>query len=425
MSAVVLPSFMGSNVIVAPDETGYDHDELTGLLTRKSFRQLFDDTTPIAGAFLFIDLEKFKRINDNCGHAKGDMFLRKAAKFLRDNLPIQALVGRWGGDEFVAVIPGVRGKTLEYALNQLLSRCQTVHVEHNGDIYTLGINIGISVFDNPSCAFELLLDRADQAMYEAKGQGIGKKYYKSTVDAVEHVQFGSVQEYIKHHQPAMHFQPVISLKDNKVLYWESLLRIKLASGQLISPVGMIAQAERSGDIRFVDVWIFGYLISEINKKEIVTPISINMSPISLLCQTTIEKIISLISGCISPQLITIELTETALIEDFAKAKESLARIRNIGCLLAIDDFGVGYTSFNLLFELPLDFIKIDAKYIDDICGNSKKEAFVKAINDMATTFGYAVIAEGISSGHVLAKCKSMGIAYGQGYLLGMPGAINV
>lgn len=411
-----------------------EHDPLTELYNRHYFQDALQRTiiSQKKGAVLLLDLDQFKEINELSGHYVGDRLLKEVANTLFLNLSQRSIIARLGGDEFALLLENI---TAEQAINvaeyisQLLN---SISFTAAGRKHHVAASIGIALFPMNGQTPEDLLASADMAMYKAKESG-SKQWHllRQTADAKDELQervywVERLHKALENDEFELWAQPIVRLKDRDIKHYEVLLRMRNDDGSLTPPAQFISVAEQSGLIIHVDRWVIRRsleALTVLQKKGM--SLAVNLSGQSLhdlgLKQYLAEQLN--ISGA-DPHHLILEVTETAAITDFTTARNVLQAVRELGCRTALDDFGIGFSSFHYLSQLPVDYIKIDGSFIRSLLIDADSHTLVKAIADIAKGFGKQTIAEFVDQEALIPVLLSYGIQYGQGFHLGKPEKIQ-
>jgi diguanylate cyclase (GGDEF)-like protein len=408
------------------------HDALTdmpnrGLLVDRIDQALSQATRSGASTgVLFVDLDRFKRVNDTHGHAAGDAVLRRVAQQLSSVLRPMDTVARIGGDEFVVLVPGVSGnlhaKDIGFRLIAELSRIPD-HVEHGEPI---AASVGISVSVGGRGTAEILLHEADRAMYQAKLIGGARAV---VFDAALGVQverrstaLRALQSALDERRVVAYYQPIVDLATGRAAGFEALARIAGDEGAVLSPTEFIPAAEESGLVVPLGAEVLGLACEEARRWQAVgLSIAVNLSArqfepgtLPALVRETLER-----TG-LDPNRLHLELTETAIIDLRRDIIEQLGHIRDLGVEIGLDDFGTGYASLTHLRRLPLTFVKIDQSFVAGLETDDEDRRIVAAVVDLATNLGLRSIAEGVETAGHLTRLRELGCDQAQGYLLGRP-----
>ena len=407
-----------------------ERDPLTGLYNRRYFQEVLREKLQhgCRGAVLLLDLDQFKDINELSGHQAGDHLLRKVAEVLTEELGHRGVIARLGGDEFALLLKYADADLSVRVAQQINQILECTAVDAGESRHRVSASTGIALFpdhgDNPID----LMASADMAMYKAKASSTQRWHLLSTAQGAreelqERVYWeGRVHRALEEDAFELMVQPIVRLEDRDVRHYEVLLRMREEDGSLVSPGQFIPVAERSGQIIAVDRWVLHHSIAILGKlQERGISLAVNLSGQSLhddgLKQYLADEIAA--SGA-DPEYLILEVTETAAVTDFSTARGVLQAIRDLGCLTALDDFGVGFSSFHYLGQLPVDYIKIDGSFIRNLPVSAESRVIVRAIADIAAGFGKQAIAEFVDQEALIPLLKSYGISYAQGFFLGKP-----
>ena len=413
------------------------HDSLTGLPNRemalehlnlwlKQAQQQPQAETVIA--VLFIDLDRFKNVNDAYGHVAGDQFLITVARILRQLVGPQDILARLAGDEFIVVCR----YDLAYQALKLAERIIaeiSIPINLGGRLLSHSASIGLAYANGRDTA-DSLLENADLAMYEAKQKG------RHCVINFDHGMRESAQQRtsmeselrraLANGELECYFQPIMELWTNRISGFEALVRWIHPQQGMLSPIDFIPIAEETGLIVELDAQILEKACSKITQWNLVCPeklltISVNVSARSLLDVALSDRVASAIrSHQVQPANLYLEITDTALIDDIDLATTCIHKLEKLGVRMAIDDFGTGYSSLRYLKNLQVGILKIDRSFTDGLSVDHGDGVIVKAVIDMASALNMAVVAEGIETQYQLDVLKDLGCEYGQGYLFGRP-----
>jgi len=407
-----------------------ERDPLTGLFNRRYLQDALCAALKRGrhGALLMMDLDQFKDINELSGHQAGDQLLRRVAGVLFEEFGHRGTIARLGGDEFALLLEGADEDLAVRVAQQLNQVLESIGFNAGERRHRVAASTGIALFpshgDNPID----LMASADMAMYKAKGSGTQRWHLLSTVENArdelqERVYWeGRVHRALEEDAFELMVQPIVRLEDRDVRHYEVLLRMRDDDGELVSPGRFIPVAERSGQIIPLDRWVLHRSLALLGQlRDRGVSLAVNLSGQSLhddgLKQYLADEIAA--SGA-DPNYLILEITETAAVTDFSTARGVLQAIRDLGCRTALDDFGVGFSSFHYLGQLPVDFIKIDGSFLRNLPLRAESRVIVRAIADIAAGFGKQAIAEFVDQEALLPMLKSYGIAFGQGFHLGRP-----
>ena len=415
-----------------------NHDSLTSLHNRNHFQEQLAHQINYAlrfkleGALLFIDLDQFKYINDTLGHQSGDKCLITAAQALQSSLREVDFIGRLGGDEFGILLPRSSAEgALKVAQNLLENLAKQILFPDKLSI-TLSASIGIALFPTHGDTPSELLARADAAMYTAKRNGRNQAHLysdedKELLNMQTKIHWESrIRHALDHDLFVLHYQPIVDLRTNRIAHYEALLRMQDEDGSLIYPTDFLEIAERFGLINDIDKWVLNKSIQVQGKTrhngEPVT-LAVNLSGRHFgnsefvhLVKDALEKYQA------DPGALIFEVTETAAVENFAQAKNFINALRNLGCRFALDDFGMGYSSFQYLKNLPVDMVKIDGNFVRNLHNNHDDRVIVKAMSELARGMHINTVAEFVENEDILILLQEFGIDYGQGFHIAYPEA---
>ncbi len=412
-----------------------NHDPLTRLFNRRRFQEELETQLALAerydtgGALLFLDLDDFKDINDTLGHLAGDELLAGLARLLRDRLRDSDIVSRAGGDEFAVFLPHAdREQALEVA-GMLLSSIQGHIFQAGGSAARVTASIGIALYPEHGLIPEDLLSRADLAMYQAKEQGpnrvsvcAGGMDWHAEVESRLGWQH-RIRDALEHGLFCLYAQPILDLHSGSVPQHELLLRLRSKDG-VIEADSFIGIAERSGMINAIDRWVISQavrLIAAQRRAGRAVRLEVNLSG-KAFADNDLYDFISreLEARSVEPTSLVLEVTETAAIANIAQAQSLIARLKGLGCQFALDDFGVGFSSFYHLKHLPVDYLKIDGSFIRDLPHSPVDQHLVQAIVQVATGLGKKTIAEFVGNDETVQLLRELGADYAQGYHIGRP-----
>lgn len=413
------------------------HDTLTGLQNRHSFQKHLSRLLERGsrGALLFIDADRFKYINDTAGHNVGDSVLIYIAQMLEQHTRDSDVVARLGGDEFVILLPRASATTARAVMAKLSSLLDTHLRLANGSFQHFSCSLGGALYPDHGTRDEELLAAADMAMYTAKQQGQGKWHlYDASRAMIDRMQADLTwQEKIRLALSddlfRLYFQPILDVTDNSISHYEVLLRMQNGPNEVIPPGDFIPVAERTGLIGQVDTWVLAEsmkFLAAYNAEHADSPISlaVNISAPSIQSPTFDRTFFRLCDRHgISPDQIIIEITETAFLSEFQSALLTLEKLAVSGCRIALDDFGVGFSSFSYLKQMPLSYVKMDGSYVRELHRSPQEQIFVKCLTEMVSGFNMTTVAEFVETEEILVVLKRLGVKYAQGYLIGKPSPV--
>lgn len=401
-------------------------DPLTGLSNRHDMNRFFSNHSgETAVGVLFLDLDHFKIINDTLGHDVGDLLIKTIASRLL-TFKRQGKVFRIGGDEFLLITENLNRKELEKLANKILKALQKPYLLEEHEIYTtgsIGLSLGTIDANNPST----LLRQADTAMYYAKKLGKNRvKFYSEQIGLKETRRMQltrDIQTALKNEEFFLMYQPKWHTKTDTLYGFEALLRWQHPKFGLISPSEFIPIAEETSAINPITVWILNEVSRQAkswHNKGVHQPISVNLStkifqPGNLvnIVQQTLEE------NHVQPELLELEITESIVLHDVDNVSKQLEEIQKLGVRVALDDFGVGYSSIGVLDQIPLNAIKLNRLFVNDL-DRKQKRAVIQAILMMASALSLDVIAEGVEEKEQIDTLTALGCEIMQGYYYSKP-----
>jgi diguanylate cyclase (GGDEF)-like protein len=405
-------------------------DGLTSLPNRMAFNEYLDKalgSVKASGqtlAVLSFDFNRFKEVNDLFGHAAGDHLLRVTAKRIEKLLTEHEYAARLGGDEFVLIQCYANTQTATDLASRLTSElCKAVEFENR--IIEPGISVGISFYPEHGQTREELLANADLAMYRAKSDpGHSVSVFGAAIDQFVRERrrlAHDLKAAIAHNEFQPYFQPQIDLETGALSGLEVLLRWKHPQRGFVPPSEFIPIAEENGLIAEIDEWVLRTSCVLAKAWPAVPRFAVNMSA-KAISQATIAQTVQtiLLETGMDPARLELEVTETALIQDQARALHSLRQIKALGISVAMDDFGTGYSSLSLLNIFPFDRIKVDKSFINPADNKQRTTAIFKTIVTLGTALNVPVLAEGVETEEQYLHCQDAGCAEAQGYLMGKP-----
>ncbi len=422
------------------------HDSLTGLPNNRLFKDRLNQGIAHAKrnntqlAVLFLDLDRFKLINDTMGHGVGDQLLQATADRLIEGIrktdsigfsasALGSSVARLGGDEFTILLEDIEdSKTVTRVAERLIQIVARSVQLGDQEVYT-STSIGISIYPNDGTNAEMLLKNADAAMYHAKAQGRNTfQYYTAAMNEASVQQLileNNLRKALENHELCLHYQPQVSVTTGQLMGMEALIRWKHPEKGFISPSVFIPVAEETGLIMEIGEWVLkqacqqGASWAQLGYKQV--PISVNLSAKQLREEKLTEMIAQvLVDTGMEAKYLGIELTESAIIVEPDMALSRLQSIKSLGIKLSLDDFGTGYSSLSYLKRFPIDTLKIDQAFIRDIKIDQEDAALVKAIIAMAHGLGMQVVAEGVEHQEQLEFLGANACDFIQGYLFSRP-----
>ena len=407
-------------------------DRLTDLPNRFSLDQRVQEAVALAGrnesklALLFLDLDRFKAINDTMGHGAGDEVLREVGARLQKCVRGGDFIARPGGDEFVIIMSSISGLHDIEVLSQRLIKAVSAPIQLDDREVYVGVSIGAAVFPEHGSDASSLTAHADAAMYRAKGAGgSALAVYEEAMHARDAERFAleaDLRNALQRGELDLEFQPLVDLARNQIIGCEALVRWRHPTRGTIGPAVFIPIAEESTTIVDIDRWVLRQACAAAATFRTIEPdfrIAVNLSSRDLREPTLAATVgTALAEYEIPPHALILEVTETAALDD--NALPALVRLRELGVHLAMDDFGIGYSSLAHLKKLPITMLKIDRTFIRDVCIDESDRAIVTSIVNVAKAFGLRVVAEGIETDEQAAFVSALGCDDGQGYRFGKP-----
>ncbi|MGL5131743.1 MAG: bifunctional diguanylate cyclase/phosphodiesterase, partial [Planktothrix sp.] len=414
------------------------HDSLTGLPNRAWLLNKIQDLIEFNQkeekylyALLFLDLDRFKVINDSLGHLVGDELLKSVAHCFRSEIKPQDTVARLGGDEFIILLENVQDQAeVTDTAERIIEQIKRPFCINNNRIFT-GVSIGITLSSMGYSQAESMIRDADIAMYNAKHLGKGCYQvltYAMQIPALQRLeQENQLREALIRKEFILNYQPIISLATGKLTGFEVLIRWNHPIKKIISPGEFIPIAEETGLIQLIDLWVFKQACHQINDWNQQFPnlpplsMNINLSPVDLKQTNLVEHLKQIIDDKnLRNWKLKLEITETCFLETITFEKKLMCQLQAMGIELCIDDFGKGYSSLSRLHNFPLCTLKIDRSFVGEIQSKTKGEEIIHTIIMLAHSLGMDVVAEGIETKIQLEKLTELGCNYGQGYLISQP-----
>jgi len=385
-------------------------------------------------AVLFIDLDRFKMINDTLGHHTGDLFLIEIAHRLKKCIRDNDILARLGGDEFIILLDSLQNQD---DIEEIATRI-TIEVEKPFDLdgHTVysSASIGISNCHNQYKDADEILRDADAAMYQAKSLGRGRYvFFDSSMREQLLASMSLEQELrvaIKQQQFELHFQSILDLSKTTTIGFEALLRWNHPKKGLLTPSEFLTMAEETGMILEIENWVIQQVCQQLElwkaeEQYRNTFISVNLSGRHLNQIHQLNDLINLIGkNTKQPERLIIEFDELAFSQQPEQSLKSLKKLKSCGVKLALDDYGAGMSSMNFLHDYPFEFIKLDRSFIRSLNSSDKNLSLIKALSALGEKFGYRLVAEGIESKEMLAKVQAAGCEFGQGYFINHPEKIK-
>jgi len=407
-------------------------DSLTSLPNRAMMRQTLDEALRNAairqkGCTLFmIDLDRFKNVNDTLGHPIGDALLRQVAERLKSVMGNHGQVGRLGGDEFQAVLPG----TVDIGLLESLARTLIEQVSRpyqiEGHKVTIGASLGIAIGDPGRASADALVRNADLALYAAKAAGRGKHcFYEAAMHseaAERQLLENDLRQAIERGELSVHYQPIVRAAGEEISGFESLVRWQHPTRGPISPAKFIPLAEEAGLIGKIGEWVLQTALEEAAHWPDHVRVAVNLSPLQFNDPQVVAMVAKhLTETGVSAERLELEITEGVFLAEGDSTDDTFARLKKLGVRLSLDDFGTGYSSLGYLKKAPFDKIKIDQSFVRGASSTTNRNAaIIRAIVTLAETLGMDTCAEGVETHDDLQLIRELGVSMVQGYIFGKP-----
>ena len=408
-------------------------DTLTGLPNRAKFNDRLEASLATAGeqgtpvGVLLMDLDNFKYVNDTLGHSTGDLLLREVATRLRAAVTDDtAIVSRLGGDEFAVLLPGSSAGEARHVARSILIALE-VPMNFEGHTVDVRASIGVAAFPDHGLERSTLMRRADVAMYAAKRNNVGSLIWHERYEQHSHERLSLISDLrraIDNDELLLMYQPKVSLGRDGEHHCEALVRWQHPGRGMVPPMEFVPFAEQTGSIRAVTLWVVEHAIEQCaNWRRAGLPmnVSINISARDLMDAELPVRFASMLEqyDC-RAQWLSLEITESAIFDDPGHAIENLQLLHSLGCRLAIDDYGTGYSSLAYLRRLPLHELKIDKSFVQRMARDVSDAVIVRSTIDLAHNMGLNVVAEGVEDEATLERLRALGCDMVQGFFLSKP-----
>jgi diguanylate cyclase (GGDEF)-like protein/PAS domain S-box-containing protein len=415
------------------------HDPLTGLVNRREFERRLDEALKSAKGgnshhvLCYLDLDRFKAVNDTSGHTAGDNMLREIAGILKDKIRDSDVVARIGGDEFGMLLIGCPLEKARQISDDICAAIREFNFVWRDKIFSVGVSIGLVEIGAESGSIEDLLSAADSACYVAKQHGRGRIHVYSARDEAVARQRGEIvwlqrlQHALKENQFELRVQPIVALagRPQEGPAFEVLLRLRGADGVESQPIDFMQAAERYHLMPSLDRWVLQATFAAVSAGSLKLPegrsVAVNLSGQTLGDPQFLEFVVECLdySG-IRPSQVCFELAENVVSSNHGHAARFIAVLHGLGCKFALDDFGSGLGSFANLRQLPMDYLKIDGSFIRGLGSDEVGAAMVHAMIELARTLGIQVIAEQVETQQAFDTVRALKVDFVQGYAIGRP-----
>lgn len=420
------------------------HDALTGLINRREFERRLHEALmqvraggDVSHVLLYLDLDQFKVINDTCGHQAGDLLLKQITGLLQTRVRASDTIARLGGDEFGILLQDCTADWAAKVADSLRQAIRDFRFVWQDGALNVGVSIGLVEINQESESIASILSASDVACYAAKDSGRNRIHtYEHGAAPERHREMQWVSRLTRaceENRLELYYQPIVAIGNNvdRRGHYELLLRMRGENGAMVSPAEFIPAAERYNLMPAIDRWVVRHALGALahyrsdGPPEDAYTLSINLSGTSLNDDRFLEFMISeLQSYDLSPGAICFEITETAAIANLANVVHFMKELRERGCKFSLDDFGSGLSSFMYLKNLPVDYLKIDGQFIQNVTTDHVDRAMVEAISQIGKAMGLKTIAERVESAEVLACLGEIGVEYAQGWFLAPPQSVE-
>jgi diguanylate cyclase (GGDEF)-like protein/PAS domain S-box-containing protein len=419
------------------------HDALTGLINRREFESRLNEALLTARAnehtthvLLYLDLDQFKLVNDTCGHQAGDRLLKQVTGLLQTRIRTGDTIARLGGDEFGILLQDCTAERAEKVADTLRQAIREYRFEWEDGAMHIGVSIGIVEINSASESITEVMSAADVACYAAKDSGRNRVHmYQNGVAPERHREMQWVSRLtraVEENRFELYYQPIVPIGANRDPHghYELLVRMRAEHGALILPAEFIPAAERYNVMSVIDRWVVSQALGTLahyrtDGEHRRYTVSINLSGTSLNDDRFLEFLINELQGYdLSPGAVCFEITETAAIANLPNVVHFMKEFRARGCQFSLDDFGSGLSSFMYLKNLPVDYLKIDGQFIQNVTTDRVDRCMVEAITQIGHAMGIKTIAERVESAEVLACLADIGVEYAQGIYVAIPESVE-
>lgn len=407
------------------------HDPLTGLPNRVLMSDLIDcairdgqNGKNEQQAILYLDLDKFKLVNDTLGHHIGDEVLKKAANVLSSCVRTKDFVARIGGDEFVMLITGFKSTDQIIAMATRITQEMKVPMRIAKHTILIGASIGIAIINKSAKDGDELLRHADLALFRTKQEERGNfRFYAPSMDSEREARReleSDLQFAVQSNQFVLHYQPILLAKSGVITGYEALVRWNHPKRGMVPPLSFIPIAEDIGLIAEIGEWVLRQACTDAMKLPHNLRMAVNLSPVQFKNLSLPLKVLNILNQTgLEPKRLELEITESVLLSDDSSTLEILNQLRDIGVRIALDDFGTGYSSLGYLKSFSFDKVKIDRSFLKNI-EQAKEMIVLKAVTELGNSLGMSTVAEGVETSAQLEKVREHGCTEVQGYYFSRP-----
>jgi len=421
------------------------HDALTGLVNRREFERRLQEamdsaqTGDVAHALCYLDLDRFKLVNDTCGHSAGDNMLREVAAIIKEAVRDSDTVGRIGGDEFALLLVGCPLEKARQIADDVVHSVNDYRFVWKDKIFNIGVSVGLVEVGRGGGAIEDLMSSADSACYVAKKQGGLHVHVYSAREEANARHSGEIQWLqklqgaLRDNKFELYSQPIVHAQAGGVRgpALEVFVRMEGENGQPAAPPAeFIRAAERYRLMPLVDRWVVQTVLSALGRGGMKLPpgrsVAINIAGQTLADAEFLEFVVDCFdhSGA-NPSDVCLEVTESSVVANLDHARRFIAVLHGMGCEFALDDFGSGLSSFSTLRTLPMDYLKIDGSFIRNLAVDSVNQAMVQAMIELSRSLNFRIVAEQVEDQKSLEAAKKMGIDFVQGFVIARPQPLSV
>jgi diguanylate cyclase (GGDEF)-like protein len=413
------------------------YDSLTGLANRRLLLERLDQALRRAApghtthALIFVDVDRFKSINDSLGHVIGDEFLVAIGTRMRGMVRSHDTLARFGGDEFVVLLEDLAGVDVAIAAaRRICAAVEQPMVLPGGHELVASVSLGIALTEPGKTADDVLRD-ADVAMYEAKAKGGGGRYKvfdqaSMGTRSSKRLQLeADLRKALERDEFEVHYQPFFSLDRQRIVGAEALVRWRHPGHGLVGPGDFIPMAEETGLILRLGAYVLDEACQQVrsirDRLDVALPISVNLSPRQFTESGLLVQVAEALDATGLPsELLILEITETMVMEDLSSAREIMKKLSRLGVRLAIDDFGTGHSSLGYLKQFPVDEVKLDRTFVQGVASSPVDSAIVRAVIDLSKAMGITAVAEGVETKEQAAELRRLGCPTGQGFYFSRP-----